>query len=200
MSSGTSRQVSSDAEASDSSADIARVENALLLKVAAGDLGAPLEDLYTRYERRLYNLGLKLLGNPGLAEELVQETFLRVWRAAGRFDPERGSAGAFIYGIARNMAVDLYRRPSSRPNDDLPEHGSVDDHVDSVLTGLTVRAAMNEISATHREVLEALYGRGERAVEVADRLGVPAATIRTRSFHGLRALSDVLHRMGVDVA
>ena len=72
---------------SDTDAD---VENALLHQVAAGDLGRPLEQLYARYERRLYNLGLKLLGNDGLAEELVQETFLRVWRAAGRLRPPAG--------------------------------------------------------------------------------------------------------------
>ncbi len=176
----------------------AEIENALMRQVAGGDLGRPLEQLYARYERRLYHLGMKLLGNEGLAEELVQETFLRVWRAAGRFDPERGNAGAFIYGIARNIAIDLYRRPSSRPAEALPEHGSVDDRVESLVTGMAVRQALDSLSPSHREVVEAVYGRGERAVEVAERLGVPAATIRTRSFHGLRALGSALSQLGFE--
>ena len=176
----------------------AEVENALLRQVAAGDLGSPLEQLYVRYERRLYNLGLKLLGNEGLAEELVQETFLRVWRAAGRFETDRGNAGAFIYGIARNIAIDLYRRPSSRSAEELPEHGSVDDHVDTLVNGLALRQALDSLSPSHREVVEAVYGRGERAVDVAERLGLPAATIRTRSFHGLRALGAALTQLGFE--
>src|SRR5690348_14448322 len=90
-------------------------ESALLARVAAGDRGAPLAELYTRYEGRLYGPGLRLLGDEGLAEELVQETFVRVWRKADKFDIERGTAAAFIFTIARRIAIDLWRRPSSRP-------------------------------------------------------------------------------------
>ena len=70
--------------------------------------------LYHRYERRLYGFGLRLLGEPGLAEELVQETWVRLWQSAPRFDPDRGTVRAFLFTIARRVAVDLYRRPSSR--------------------------------------------------------------------------------------
>src|SRR5438105_460450 len=90
-------------------------EAALLARVAAGERGAPLSELYTRYEGRLYGLGLRLLGDEGLAEELVQETFVRLWRRADRFDADRGSVAAFIFTIARRIAIDLWRRPSSRP-------------------------------------------------------------------------------------
>ena len=95
-------------------------DGALLVALATGDAGAPAAELYDRYARRVYGLGRRVLGDEGLAEELVQETFLRVWRAAPRFDPRRGSAGAFIFAIARNLAIDLRRRPSSRPHDELP--------------------------------------------------------------------------------
>lgn len=175
-----------------------QTDNELLLRIAAGDLGGPLEELYARFARRLYNLGYRLLGNEGLAEELVQETFVRVWRASARFDPGIATAGAFITGIARNLAIDLYRRPSSRPAERLPENGSVDDAVEQVLVGLTVREALTMLSPAHREVVEAVYGRGERAVEVAERLGIPAATVRTRSFHGLRALAAALETLGFE--
>src|SRR4051812_19512465 len=90
-------------------------ESDLLARVAAGARGAPLAELYPRYEGRLYGLGLRLLGDDGLAQELVQETFVRVWRKADKFDTERGTAAAFIFTIARRIAIDLWRRPSSRP-------------------------------------------------------------------------------------
>jgi RNA polymerase sigma-70 factor, ECF subfamily len=90
-------------------------EAALLARVATGDRGRPLEELYRRYEARLYGLGLRLLSDQGLAEELVQESFVRLWQQARRFDPARGSVGNFLFAIARRLAVDLWRRPSSRP-------------------------------------------------------------------------------------
>ncbi len=173
-------------------------ENALLIAIGHGDSAHALEDLYARYERRLYNLGFRLLGNEGLAEELVQETFLRVWRAAIKFDPTVANAGAFIFAIARNLAIDLYRRPSSRAADELPQHDSVEDATERIVIGITVREALDTLTPAHREVVEAVYGRGERAVEVAERLGIPAATVRTRSFHGLRALGVALQRLGFD--
>jgi RNA polymerase sigma-70 factor, ECF subfamily len=90
-------------------------ETLLLGRVAAGDHGRPLVQLYDLYSARLYGLGLRLLGDRGMAEELVQETFLRLWRSAARFDPERGSVRTFVFTIARRVAVDLIRRPASRP-------------------------------------------------------------------------------------
>ena len=96
-------------------------EAALLARVAAGERGRPLEELYRRYEARLYGLGLRLLSDQGLAEELVQETFVRLWQQAHRFDPARGSVGSFLFAIARRLAVDLWRRPSSRPFEPEPQ-------------------------------------------------------------------------------
>jgi len=79
----------------------------LIARVAAGDLGHPLEELYDRYAARLHGLGLRLLGDPGLAEELVQETFVRLWQSADRYDPKRGSVPSFVFTIARRLAIDL---------------------------------------------------------------------------------------------
>jgi len=175
------------------------VDDARLLGlIAAGDSDVALGELYDRYERRLYGLGRRLLGNSGLAEELVQEVFVRLWRVAGRFDAERGSASAFIFAIARNLAIDLSRRPSSRPMNELDPNTKIDDHVDQLVAALTVRQALDSLSEKHRVIVEALYGRGERAVDVADQLNIPQATVRTRAFHGLRALADTLDKLGYD--
>jgi RNA polymerase sigma-70 factor (ECF subfamily) len=176
----------------------------LLARVAGGDLGHPLEELYDRYAARLYGLGLRLLADPGLAEELVQETFVRLWQSAGRYDPERGSVTSFVFAIARRLAVDLWRRPSSRPFTDLEEAGQSlerdpGDAVDRLLVGLNVRDALGSLPDGQREVLELLYLQDLTQRQVADRLGVPLGTVKTRAFYGLRTLKEALAERDVDV-
>ena len=172
-------------------------EATLLQRVAAGDRFGPLDELYRRYEGRLYGLGIRLLGDPGLAEELVQETFVRLWRRAGSFEPSRGSPGAFITTIARRIAIDLWRRPSSRPFAPNPPDGGGDaDAVDRLLVGLTVRDALDALSPAHREVLELAYGGDLRQHEIAARLGIPLGTVKTRTYYALRALEARPRRAG----
>jgi len=163
----------------DASGQVAADEAALLARVATGDRGGPLEELYSRYERRLYGLGLRLLGDQGLAEELVQETF----------------------AIARRIAVDLWRRPSSRPFEPEPtevETAGTEDPVDSVLEGLAVRDAMQSLSPAHRQILELFYGQDRKQTEIAELLGLPLGTVKTRSYYALRALKLALQERGID--
>src|SRR4051794_39771956 len=94
----------------------AAIDDAVLLaRVAAGDSNVALGELYRRHERPVYEFGLRLLGARGLAEELVQESFLRLWPTAGRFDISRGNVAAYLFTLSRSVAGDLWRRPSSRP-------------------------------------------------------------------------------------
>ena len=97
------------------SAAVAAEAAGLVARIASGDVGAPVAELYRRYGRRLYRFGVKHLGNEGLAEEMVQETFVRLWRTAGRFDADKASVGTYLYVLARSAAADIYKRPSSRP-------------------------------------------------------------------------------------
>ena len=173
-------------------------EEALLLgRVAAGDDGEPLVALYRRYSARLYGLGLKLLGERGMAEELVQETFVRLWRSAGRYDPERGSVRAFLFTIARRTAVDLLRRSASRPLAS-QEHVDLidDDSFDSLLLSLEVRDALEALSEKHRSVLELMLDEDLGQAEIAERLAIPVGTVKTRTFYGLRALRLELEERG----
>ncbi len=170
----------------------------LVARVAAGDQGAALRQLYRAYEGRLYGLGLRLLGDPSLAEELVQETFVRVWRKAGQFDPDKGSVATFVFTIARRIAVDLWRRPSSRPFQPEPaEEAAPGDPMERVLVGLTVRHALDSLSPAHREVLELSYRKDLKQSQIAERLGVPLGTVKTRTFHALRAMKAALEEGGV---
>ena len=171
----------------------------LLARVASGDAGEPLRSLYRRYEGRLYGLGLRLLGDPGLAEELVQETFVRVWQGADRFDPARGSVRGLVFTIARRVAVDLWRRPSSRAFGAEPPELAVDDVAsDQVLLSITVRDAMMSLSPAHREVLELVYDDDMRLADVAERLEVPLGTAKTRAHYALHALRAALTERGWD--
>ena len=171
----------------------------LMARVAAGDRGVALRELYRRYERRVYGLGIRLLGDPSLAEELVQETFVRLWRKAGQFDPDKGTASAFIFTAARRIAIDLWRRPSSRPFQPEPEDSPAPgDAMEGVLVGLTVRHALDSLSSAHREVLDLTYTEGLKQSEIAERLGVPLGTVKTRTYHALRGLKDALQEAGVN--
>jgi RNA polymerase sigma-70 factor, ECF subfamily len=172
-------------------------EAELLALVAAGDTGEPLRRLYDRYERPLYGLGIHLLREPGLAEELVQETWLRVWRSAARFDPERGRVSTFVFTIARRVAVDLWRRPSSRAfAPELEDAIAVEARVDEVILAVSLREAMASLSYAHREILELVYDEDLKLADAAARLGIPLGTAKTRAHHALRALRRELDERG----
>jgi RNA polymerase sigma-70 factor (ECF subfamily) len=184
----------------DTTTAVATAEEARLLeRVAAGDHGEPLVDLYRRYSARLYGLGLKLLGDRGMAEELVQETFLRLWRSAPRFDPGRGSVRSFTFTIARRAAVDLLRRSASRPlplgapGEDVPDGPEFD----ALLLSLDVRDALSSLSPKHRAVLELMLEEDLGQAEIARRLRIPVGTVKTRTFYGLRALRVELEERGL---
>lgn len=166
--------------------------------MAAGDLGEPLNGLYRRYASRLYGMGVKLLGDRGMAEEMVQETFVRLWRSAGRFDPERGSVRTFTFTIARRAAVDLLRRSASRP---LPSQEAVelsdDASFDSLLLSLDVRDAIEALSQKHRDVIELLLDEDLAQAQIAERLEIPVGTVKTRTYYGLRALRLELEERGL---
>jgi RNA polymerase sigma-70 factor, ECF subfamily len=176
----------------------ATLEAALVGRLAAGDQGEPLAELYRRYGRRLYGLGLHLLRDPGLAEELVQETFVRLWRSSGRFDPERGSVRTFLFTLARRAAVDLLRRRSARPLASGPagevEELADDGAYDALLLGLDVREALDALSPKHRQILELHYLGDMTQSQIATQLGVPLGTVKTRTFYALRSFRDELQR------
>ncbi len=174
-------------------------ETQLLGRVATGDHGRPLVELYRLYSARLYGLGLRLLGDRGMAEELVQETFLRLWRSAARFDPERGSVRTFVFTIARRVAVDLLRRPASRPLATADPDEAIPDGeaYDALLLRLDVRDALEALSPKHREVLELMVDEDLGQAEIAGRLSIPVGTVKTRAFYGLRALRLELEERGI---
>jgi RNA polymerase sigma-70 factor, ECF subfamily len=172
----------------------------LVARIAAGDIDAPVAELYRRYGTRLYRFGVQLLGDGGLAEELVQECFVRLWRTAGRFDIGRGTVAAYLFVIARSIAADLRKRPSSRPLAPVEEEQlpAQPDDADRLVASLAVQDALDSLSPAHREVLLLVHNEGLTQTQIAGRLGVPLGTVKTRMFHGLRALKSALIERGYD--
>ena len=170
----------------------------LMLQIAAGDAGAPMAELFHRYAGRLYGFGVRRLGDTGLADELVQETFVRVWRTADQYDPARGSVATFLFTLARRIAVDLWRRPSSRSFEPpVEQETAMGDPSDELVRAWALREAMESLSHAHREVLELSYGEtGLSQREIADTLGLPLGTVKTRSYYALRSLKLALEERG----
>lgn len=172
----------------------------LVAQIASGNIEGPMRELYQRYAGSIYRLGLQMLGNPGLAEEVVQQSFERLWRSADRFDPRRGTVGAYLTVIGRSIAYDIAKRPSSRPllsldESHVPPQG---DSVDQILDTLIMRQALDTLPAAQRDVLRlALDGFSQS--QIAQRIGVPLGTVKTRTFHGMKALRTVLSERGVHV-
>ena len=175
----------------------------LLAAVAAGDDGEALVDLYRRYETPLYRLGLRLLKDEGMAEELVQDTFVRLWRSAPRFDPGRGSVRTFTFVIAYSVASDLRRRVASRPLDVAPaaeverRASAAPDTLDQVVLGMAVGDALDSLSEKHAAVLRMYFEEDLSQTQIADRLGIPLGTVKTRTHHALRALRRELEERAV---
>jgi RNA polymerase sigma-70 factor, ECF subfamily len=170
----------------------------LVAQIAAGDVEAPVAELYRRYGKRLYRFGVQALGDNGLAEEMVQESFVKLWRSAERFDAQRGSVGAFLFVIARSTAADIRKRPSSRPLVPVEETQvpPQPDSVDQILDSLIVREAFETLGPGHAQVLQLAQEEGLTQTQIAARLGLPLGTVKTRTFHGMRTLRAALVERG----
>ncbi len=178
--------------------DAARRDASLVASVGAGDRHAAVGALYDRYAARLMGFGVRLLGDRSLAEELVQETFVRVWRSAPGFDAERGTVSAWIFTIARNAAVDLQRRRGRQAGAGTSPELAVDDAaLESLVTDLTIRDALDALADDHRAVLDLAYVEGLTQSEVADRLAIPLGTVKSRTYHALAAMRVELSARGL---
>jgi RNA polymerase sigma-70 factor (ECF subfamily) len=182
-------------------------DQALLARVAAGDSRA-LDTLYNRYARVVYSAALRILGSAELAEEVVQETFWRVWRRSGTFQSERGQVSSWILGIAHNLAIDELRRQRARPSpvydqEDRPVLRDMEDsRVDVAGAALDqeqrqlISAALSQIPSEQREAIELAYFSGLSQSEIAAQLQNPLGTVKTRIRLGLQKLRDILSAQG----
>jgi RNA polymerase sigma-70 factor (ECF subfamily) len=159
-----------------------------------------LAELYDRYGRAVYSLVLRVVRDTALAEDLVQETFLRVWNRVHGFDGERGSVGAWLLAVARNRAIDYLRSAAGRERNALEweetDHPALycDMEPDILNADKTrrVRAAMQKLSLNQRTVMELAYFEGLSQSEMAERIGQPLGTVKTWVRTALKSLRDEL--------
>jgi RNA polymerase sigma-70 factor (ECF subfamily) len=171
-------------------------DEALLALVARSD-DVALAELYDRFGRAAYGLALRILRDPALAQDAVQEAFLAAWRTAPSYDPRRAKASTWLLTIAHRRAVDLVRREERRrgvPLDDAPvvAGDATDEEAWVRERRRAVQSALAQLPADQREALELAYYGGLTQSELAERLGVPLGTIKSRMFAGLSKLRDLL--------
>jgi RNA polymerase sigma-70 factor (ECF subfamily) len=149
-----------------------------------------------RHGAELRGYAARRVRNRTLADDLVQETWLRVWRAAHQFDPERGSLRAWLFAILRNVLVDYARvqasRPATSPLMRELRANDVADDADAVVGSLALNAAIRRLTDQHREVIYHGHVRERSQYEIAELLGVPVGTVRSRMFYARQALRRVL--------
>lgn len=173
--------------------------------VAEKDADA-LEALYDRYGRAAYSLARRILTDGTLAQDVVQEVFLSLWRDARRFDAGRGTVATYLLSMTHHRAVDAVRREEnlrrSRTTDEAlelepdPKANSVEDEVESAERRAEVRAALAVLPPAQREALLLAYFGGYTQREVAALVGVPLGTVKTRMAAGMRKLKEALQDAG----
>lgn len=177
-------------------------DEVLIGRIASGDRLA-MQVLFARHHVRVYRFVLRLVSDPTLAEDLISEVFLDVWRQAGRFEA-RSAVSTWLLAIARFKALSALRK---KPNEELDEEtaAGIEDTSDTPEVALQkkdkgeiLRECLKSLSAEHREVIDLVYYHEKSVEEVSEIIGIPEATVKTRMFYARKRLSELLKAAGVD--
>ena len=174
----------------------------LMARLGGPELDAALSTLYDRYNRTVYAVGLKILGERSLAEELVQEVFLKVWRSSHTFDPSRASFSTWLYRVTRSAAIDLHRKRAHKVHliADGESHvlaardlsATPQEVVDESWLSWRVSRALEALDEPHCEVIELAYFGGLSQREISERTGVPLGTVKSRTASAFKTLRGEL--------
>jgi RNA polymerase sigma-70 factor (ECF subfamily) len=183
------------------SATQAATDEVLIARIAQGDRLA-MQVLYGRHHVRVFRFGLRLVRNEQIAEDLISEVFLDVWRQAGKFEG-RSAVSTWLLAITRFKALSALRRRKDAELDDEAANAiedSSDDPEVSVQkkdTSEALRKCLTSLSAEHREIVDLVYYHEKSVAEVAQIVGVPEGTIKTRMFHARNRMSALLEGLGI---
>ena len=184
--------------------DVDREDLELHRRLSGGDRAA-FDELYRRYSPPAYGLAYRLTGQQILAQDVVHDAFMALWRAPEAYDPARGAFRTFFLSLVHHRAVDTVRREErmrkrqERASNLEPVHDEdvADDVVDAAFLGdrrLEVRAALQTLPPEQRQVLELAYFRGMTQVQIAEKVGIPIGTVKTRTLAAMKKLRRALYR------
>jgi RNA polymerase sigma-70 factor (ECF subfamily) len=177
-------------------------DEALIVRIATGDKVA-MQVLFARHHVRVYRFVLRLVRDQTRAEDLISEVFLDVWRQAGRFEA-RSAVSTWLLAIARYKALSALRR---KPEEELDEEAAaaIEDPADNPEVALEkkdksaiLRQCLTKLSAEHREIIDLVYYHEKSVEEVAEIVGIPENTVKTRMFYARKKLSELLAAAGIE--
>jgi RNA polymerase sigma-70 factor, ECF subfamily len=177
-------------------------DEALIRRIANGDRLA-MQVLYARYHVRVFRFVVRLVRDEATAEDVISDVFLDVWRQAGRFEG-RSTVSTWLLAIARFKAISAVKR---RRDEELDEDAAaaIEDLSDNPATALEkkdksamLRKCLAKLSAEHREVIDLVYYHEKSVEEVAEIVGIPANTVKTRMFYARKRLAELLRSEGVE--
>jgi len=173
---------------------VSPTDEELLERVGRRDRDA-FEVLYRRYSRSVLGLALRRLGDRGRAEDALQETFTSIWRAAGTYKPERGAAAPWLFAVARNSISDrgrARREPPAEAPDEATDEAGPDERAEQSWLSFRVHTALQTLPDNERELIELEYWGGLSQSEIANLVGIPLGTVKTRTRSALARLADEL--------
>ena len=177
-------------------------DEVLIGRIATGDRLA-MQVLFARHHVRVYRFVLRLVRDESVAEDLISEVFLDVWRQAGRFEG-RSQVSTWLLAIARFKALSALRR---RPDEELDEEAAeaIEDPSDDPEVALdkkdksaAIRKCLEKLSAEHREIIDLVYYHEKSVEEVAQIVGIPENTVKTRMFYARKRLAELLKAAGIE--
>ncbi len=183
-------------------AELQRLADEELMPQIAAKNADAFEVFYDRHGRAAYSLAYRIVGNPQVAEDVVQEALISIWRSGGRFDPTRGSLRTWTLGVVRNRAIDMLRRDASRipklafdPQellDQKPAEASTDGEVEDRETARELQGAIAELPPDQSRVITLAYFGGFSHSEIAEMEGEALGTVKGRMRLGIGKIRDVL--------
>ena len=177
-------------------------DEVLIGRIAGGDRLA-MQVLFARHHVRVFRFVVRLVKNESPAEDLISDVFLDVWRQAGRFEG-RSAVSTWLLSIARFKALSALRR---RPDEELDEDtaGAIEDPSDDPEVALEkkdksalIRKCLSGLSAEHREIVDLVYYHEKSVEEVAEIVGIPENTVKTRMFYARKKLAELLKAEGIE--
>jgi len=169
------------------------VDPEVLQRFRIGDESA-IKAVYDRFGGPVFAVSMSILGESGLAADATQQTFIKAWRAASTYDPER-SFGPWIYAIARRTAIDIYRKRARVVVSDQVDVVSMGPELETVWEVFEVRAALDQLPDEERQVVKLSHFDGLTHLEIADQLGVPVGTVKSRSHRAHQRLLVLLKHL-----